>query len=136
MVMTGTHHVALKTSNFVSLRSFYRDTLGLPEIGAFDGSNIVFLKAGDTVIELIEAEPDNRVGAFAHFAFQVDDIIETVAALEQTGLTFHVPAKPIPGADKPVAWIAFFRDPDGNELELFQPVGNRYAQGKASVDAR
>lgn len=135
MVITGTHHIALRTDNFLGLRAFYRDTLGLPEIGAFDGANIVFLRAGDAVIELVEGAPAAPAGGFAHWAFQVDDITETAAALEQSGITLHVPVKPIPSADAPVAWIAFFRDPDGNELELFQPVGDRYPQGKAKVDS-
>ena len=135
MAITGTHHVALKATDFVTLRGFYRDTLGLPEVGAFDGTNIVFFQAGDSVIELIEGKPEAAAGAFAHFAFEVDDITETAADLERSGMSFHVAPKPISnGAGETVAWVAFFRDPEGNELELFQPVGKRYPQGTATVD--
>jgi catechol 2,3-dioxygenase-like lactoylglutathione lyase family enzyme len=135
MAITGTHHVALKAADFVTLRGFYRDTLGLREVGAFDGTNIVFFQAGDSVIELIEGKPDGTAGGFAHFAFEVDDITETAAGLARSGISFHVEPKPISdNAGETVAWVAFFRDPEGNQLELFQPVGNRYPQGTAKAD--
>ena len=135
MAITGTHHVALKANDFLALRGFYRDTLGLAEIGAFDGTNIVFFQAGDSVIELIEGAPVAVSGGFAHFAFEVDDITEMAASLERTGISFHVPPRAISNpAGETVAWVAFFRDPEGNELELFQPVGNRYPQGIPTVD--
>jgi catechol 2,3-dioxygenase-like lactoylglutathione lyase family enzyme len=35
MHVTGTHHIALFTSNLDRLRAFYVETLGLPQIGAF-----------------------------------------------------------------------------------------------------
>jgi catechol 2,3-dioxygenase-like lactoylglutathione lyase family enzyme len=135
MAITGTHHVALKAKDFTTLRGFYRNTLGLQEVGAFDGNNIVFFAIGDTTIELIDAAPDGPTGAFAHLALEVDDITEMVAALEQTGISFHVPVRAIENAaGETVAWIAFFRDPEGNELELFQPVGSRYPQGTPPID--
>ncbi len=135
MAITGTHHVALKARDFTTLRGFYRNTLGLKEIGAFETTNIVFFDLGDTTIELIEAEPDGPVGGFAHLALQVDDVVEHVAQLEQAGIQFHVPAKALTNdAGETFAWIAFFRDPEGNELELFQPVGDRYPQGTPPVD--
>ena len=135
MAITGTHHVALKARDFTTLRGFYRNTLGLREVGAFDGSNIVFFEIGGTTIELIEATPGGDVGAFAHLALEVDDITEMAAALEQTGIAFHVPVKSVENsAGETVAWIAFFRDPEGNELELFQPVGSRYPQGTPPID--
>jgi catechol 2,3-dioxygenase-like lactoylglutathione lyase family enzyme len=135
MAITGTHHIALKARDFTALRSFYRNTLGLAEVGAFDHTNIVFLSLGDTTIELVEAEPDAPVGAFAHIAIQVDDVVEHAASLEQSGIAFHVTPRAITNAaGETVAWIAFFRDPEGNELELFQPVGDRYPQGKPVID--
>ena len=54
MRITGTHHVALRTANFERLRRFYVETLGLPQVGAFAGRNIVFLDLGATTIELVE----------------------------------------------------------------------------------
>lgn len=131
---TGTHHIALKTKNFAALRSFYRDTLGLEEIGAFDGRNIVFFDTGETAIELIEAEPDAPAGAFAHLAFQVANCDETYQALREKGIEFHVEPRSFPETN-PQVRIAFFRDPDGNELELVEPLAGRYPDGTPAIDA-
>lgn len=55
MEIKGVHHIALRTAQFAALRIFYTETLGLPQVGEFAGRNIIFLKLGDTTIELIEA---------------------------------------------------------------------------------
>lgn len=130
---TGTHHIGLKTKNFAELRAFYRDTLGLEEIGAFDGVNIVFFDIGETAIELIEAEPDAPAGGFAHLALQVADCDATRKALGEKGIEFHVEPRDVP-ENNPQVRIAFFRDPDGNELELVQPLVGRYPDGTPTID--
>ncbi len=127
MNITGTHHVALKTPNFDRLRDFYVELLGLPQVGAFRGYRIIFIEAGPTTIELIEADQPTAGsnGAWAHFAFEVDDVDATFAELSGKGVQFHVQPKDFPD-DRPAVRIAFFRDPDGNELELVQPLGARF----------
>jgi catechol 2,3-dioxygenase-like lactoylglutathione lyase family enzyme len=129
MKIAGTHHVALVTPNFDQLRHFYVEQLGLPVVGAFQGRRIIFIDAGSTTIELIEREQHSagQSGGWAHFAFEVEDLQATYAELQQQGIEFHVQPTDVP-APAPAARIAFFRDPDGNELELFQPLGSRYPQ--------
>jgi glyoxylase I family protein len=127
--ITGTHHVALCTPHFATLRSFYVDTLGLAVVGGFPGRTILFLDAGSTTIELIERnEPTHptRQG-FTHVAFQVADIDRAVDELTAKGITFHVLPKSFP-EHQPSVRIAFFKDPDGNELELVQPLTAGYPQ--------
>jgi len=124
--VTGTHHVALTTANFEQMRQFYVETLGLPQVGAFAGRNIIFIEVGPTTIELIErAEGATAVGAWDHFAFEVEDIDATYAELTALGIPFHVLPKGFPDED-PKVRLAFFKDPDGNSLELVQPLGGRY----------
>ena len=127
MNITGTHHVALVTANFERLRAFYVETLGLPIVGAFAGRNIIFVEAGSTTIELIErsGQADAGSGGWSHLAFQVDDIDAVHAELAGLGIAFHVLPKDFPD-DAPAVRIAFFKDPDGNDLELVQPLGSRY----------
>lgn len=126
MQITGTHHVALITDNFERLRSFYVDLLGLPVIGGFPGGKIIFIGVGDTAIELIarEARPAAS-GGWDHFAFQVADTDATYAELAERGVVFHIEPKSVP-PEAPSVRIAFFKDPDGNVLELVQPLGQRY----------
>ncbi len=142
MKVTGTHHVALATpsANFERLRAFYVDTLGFPQVGAFGGrppgQEIVFLQAGDTTIELIargdlalpDGAPTGEPPGWAHLAFDVEDLDAAHAELAAKGVAFHVSPMDVPSGT-PVARVAFFRDPDGNSLELFQPIGPRYPTG-------
>ncbi|MBC8076938.1 MAG: VOC family protein [Chloroflexales bacterium] len=133
MQITGTHHVALFTRNFAGLREFYTETLGLAVVGGFPGGTIIFLDAGSTTIELIDrsapggdpAQP-NALG-WAHFAFEVPDVDAAYAELSAKGVAFHVLPKHAPDTN-PSVRLAFFKDPDGNQLELFQPLGGRYPQ--------
>lgn len=129
MRITDTHHVALYTAGFARLRAFYVETLGLPQVGAFPGRNIAFIEAGSTAIELIERDTaGGGEGRWAHLAFEVADIDATHAELAARGIPFQVPPKDFP-EDAPSVRIAFFKDPDGNVLELVQPLGSRYPSG-------
>lgn len=126
MDILGGHHIALYTANFDQMRAFYSQTLGLPEIGAFPGRNIVFFGLGSTAIELVEKEGQGpNAHGWQHLAFEVQDVDGACQHLRELGITFSVMPKDFP-ADAPQARIAFFADPDGNELELFQPLGQRY----------
>jgi glyoxylase I family protein len=129
MKITGTHHVALITANFERMRAFYTETIGLPVVGAFAGGKIIFLQAGPTTIELIGRETyEPSVGGWDHFAFTVEDVDAAYAELRALGVPFHVEPRSVP-EPAPEARIAFFKDPDGNILELFQPIGAAYPQG-------
>ena len=130
MQVTGTHHVALFTSDLERMRAFYVDTLGLPQVGAFPGGRIIFIDAGSTAIELIKRDgwAGTDTGSWQHLAFQVASVDETYAELTAQGIAFHVEPKNVP-EDAPACRVAFFRDPDGNNLELFQTIGGQYPQG-------
>lgn len=126
MQITGTHHMALLTDNFERMRAFYVDVLGLPVIGGFPGRDIIFIGVGGAAIELVarDARP-GASGGWDHFAFEVADTDAVYADLSARGVVFHDPPRSFP-PDAPLARIAFFKDPDGNVLELVQPLGQRY----------
>lgn len=130
MHVTGTHHVALVTKDLARLRDFYVNTLGLPQLGAFPGGRVIFIGAGSTAIELLARDEwtDSDAGNWQHLAFEVASVDATYAELTGKGIAFHVEPKNVPD-ENPTCRIAFFRDPDGNNLELFQPLGSRYPQG-------
>ena len=98
-------------------RSFYVETLGLrpDEKGDFE------FWVGDTCFGIWEPEkmgmefvPQNN----AHPALHVDDVAEAKAELEGKGVEFSGDV-----FDTGVCHMAFFKDPDGNDLMLH----NRYA---------
>ena len=124
------HHIAIYTARFERLREFYTRTLGLAEVGGFEGYNIIFLAAGGVTIELIEhnAADDTRGElGWNHLALEVADIDAAHAALAARGVWFDEPPYDFP-AGAPRARIAFFKDPDGNVLELIQPLGPLYVR--------
>ncbi|MFN2564803.1 MAG: methylmalonyl-CoA epimerase [Gemmatimonadaceae bacterium] len=83
----GTHiaHIGIAVRGLDELVPFYRDVLGMPEtpLGDSDGARIVGLVAGDSLVELLEADsPDSPVGRFVakrgpgihHVCFAVEDL--------------------------------------------------------------
>ena len=112
------HHIAVRTPDFVRAKAFYTETLGFPIVGNIPGKDIVFINIGGTTIELMQGPAPakwERPGAgFMHLAFEVEDVDATYASLVTKGVEFFV--QPTNVGD---IRLAFFRDPDGNELELF-----------------
>lgn len=126
MEIIGVHHMAIITDNVARLREFYVDVLGLPIVGGFAGRAIIFIGVGGTAIELVErsARPTGG-GGWDHLALEVPDIDAAYAELTARGVPFHLAPKAFP-PEAPTVRIAFFKDPDGNVLELVQPLGARY----------
>ena len=88
-----------------------------------------------TVNEMIDAFEDaregwvpNQDGSWQHLCFEVESVDDVYAELSAKNIPFRVLPKDI-GANPVLARNAFFQDPDGNDLELYQPIGNRYPQG-------
>ena len=136
MNISGTHHVAIVTRDLAPLGHFYVDVLGLSVVGSIQRSdvNILFIGAGDTAIELVEnANVDKAQGSgsgWAHIALEVADLVAAHAELLEQGIVFHIPPRDFP-AQQPVMRLAFCKDPDGNDVELVQPLGPRYAAATA-----
>ena len=128
MRIAGTHHVAILTPDLDRLRAFYIELLELPVIGGFSEHHILFIAAGNIVVELEEQAGEeghprsSGGGGWHHLALEVDDVDAAHAELSARGVPFHVPPTDFPeGAPGgPVMRIAFFTDPDGNTLELVQ----------------
>lgn len=123
MAILGSHHIGVLTPDLPRAEAFYTDVLGLEVAGRLQGPgrNIVFLDLGGTRLELIEdksrvrAPETGRMG-LAHVAMEVDDVYATARELERKGVSFHMAPQDVGDG----LHIAFFRDPDGVELELFQ----------------
>lgn len=100
--------------------NFYRNTLELPLVSRdfvarFDIDGVLF--------ELVPAATDKQVSGSgnARLCLQVQDIHESVAQLRQRGVETS-DVKAVTGG-----LLAFFEDPDGNELCLWQYTTPRRA---------
>ncbi len=90
-------HVGIAVSALAEILPFYRDILGLPEVPLddADGARIAGLAAGDSLVELLEAEsPESPIGKFVtrrgpgihHICFAVHDLDDTLARCRTAGL--------------------------------------------------
>jgi len=120
-------HVAITVRHMERSVAFYRDLLGFEVLGQLlvdEGrQKLVYLRSGGAYVELFEfrdhdAEtavgvPDT-VGGFKHLALQTDDVDAVAARLKAAGIEFTVEPLDAEGGVR----LAFFRDPDGNLLEI------------------
>ncbi len=125
MPITGLDFVAIPSKDSERARTFYVETLGLKP----DERSRFEFWVGQTCFGIWE--PDRMGGTFApqknaHLALHVDDIAAAREALEAKGVQF---AGEI--LDAGVCKMAFFTDPDGNDLMLH----HRYAPRTKSSDA-
>lgn len=133
-----THHTGLVVTDLDEALSFYRDTLGFDVVEEFtlsgegigtaidvDGvaGDFVHLDTGGSRLELIEYEPAggdaspdaiNQIGA-THLGFEVDDIDAFHGALPDDAEPLSDPQEVDIGVE-----ILFFRDPDGNFVEVLE----------------
>ena len=113
------HHIALRITDYARARQFYTEVLELPVVGQIPGKEIEFLGIGGTTIELMGgADPESLAkpqAGLIHLAFEVEDVDATYRELSDRGVTFTVEPKSVGDLR-----VAFFVDPDGNELELFR----------------
>jgi catechol 2,3-dioxygenase-like lactoylglutathione lyase family enzyme len=116
-MITGLDFVAIPSRDAERARSFYVDTLGLRP----DDKAHFEVWVGTTCIGIWE--PDRLGGKFApqkngHLALHVEDIEAARADLTAKGVEFIGDT-----LDTGVCHMAFFNDPDGNDLMLH----HRYA---------
>ena len=90
-------HIGIAVDALDRILPFYRDVLGLPEesLDDADGARIAGLRAGDSLVELLEAEtPESPIGKFVakrgpgihHICFAVDDLDGTLARCREAGV--------------------------------------------------
>src|SRR5689334_20295345 len=90
-------HVGIAVRGLAEGVSFYRDILGMPEVplSDSDGAKIVGLAAGDSLVELLEADtPDSPIGKFVakrgpgihHICFAVADLDAALQRCRDAGL--------------------------------------------------
>jgi len=109
-------HVGIAVRALDEILPFYRDLLDLPEVELddSDGARIAGLAAGESLVELLEAEnPDSPIGKFVakrgpgihHICFAVDDLDGTLERCRAAGIRL-IDETPRQGAEgKRIAFI-------------------------------
>jgi lactoylglutathione lyase len=123
--------VVVTADDYEEALRFYREVLGLPELGAFSGEHghVTILDAGRATLELTDpahaeyiddVEVGRRVAGHIRIAFEIDDAEESTRRLAEAGAT--VVAEPTR-----TPWGSLnsrLEAPAGLQLTLFQePAG-------------
>jgi catechol 2,3-dioxygenase-like lactoylglutathione lyase family enzyme len=112
----------LAVKDLAAAKSFYEDTLGLEEVDS-EGDELIVLKSGDTLVNVYRSQFAGTNKATAVTWVVGDEIDAIVKKLKGKGIAFeHYDMPGITrdgdihrGGDMKVAW---FKDPDGNILNL------------------
>lgn len=123
-MIKGFDHVAVVTTDVGRAAEFYTEVLGFHESGRLETTHsgtIIFLALDGTQLELFgggkrrQKEESGEVG-LTHLALLVTDIDGEYERIKQHGAEFDMKPTSVESGLR----IAFFRDPDGNRLELMQ----------------
>ncbi len=116
-------HVVLRVKSLERAVPFYRDVLGLTEVGRLRGEMVFFSIAGNhhdiALAEVGEHAPDAAANApgLAHLALKVGDDLTVLRDAREHLLSHGVNI--IRQRDHVVSQSLYFNDVDGNRLELF-----------------
>ena len=119
-LISGVDFVALPTHDVRASVEFYGDTLGLRRSVYLPERNFAEFETGNLTLSIIDAEKMGlEHNPMRHeVALHVDDVAAARADLEGKGVVFAGET-----LDTGVCHMAFFSDPDGNDLMLH----HRYA---------
>ena len=119
------HHTAMRVRDLEKVLAFYQEVVGLKELrrqGDPARPTGVFLPA----IQLIRAESQDvaEKGVLDHVGLIVQNLDEIVANLARHGVELERPVNEVRRPDGSIgARTAFFRDVEGNRIELVERAG-------------
>ena len=111
--------IGMTVTNLDRSVAFYRDVLGLKFL--FRVPNLAFFDCAG--IRLMLGLPEANGEAFHPILyFRVDDIQKAADELTRRGVTFESKPALVARMEKHDLWLAAFRDPDRNVIELMSEV--------------
>jgi catechol 2,3-dioxygenase-like lactoylglutathione lyase family enzyme len=119
LIVERTDFIAVPVTDMERSKQFYGETLGLPQVS--DGGFPEYQLGENVTLYLLSLEAIGAAFRAPHdagFALRVPDVHETRKELEARGVQFNGDVM-----DTGVCHMAFFADPDGNQMVLHR----RYA---------
>ncbi|OGO53729.1 MAG: glyoxalase [Chloroflexi bacterium RBG_16_70_13] len=121
--------VVVTAKDYDAALAFYRDVLGLPELGAFtsEGGRVSILEAGRATLEIADpphaanvdaVEVGRRVAGHVRICFQVPDAASITGRLVAAGATLVAPPTETPWR----SLNARLEAPAGLQLTIFQEL--------------
>lgn len=117
--MAALDHIGIYVEDLARSIDFYGDVFGFQVARTMETSTskIAFLDIGGGLLELIQrpgAPGEAPEGPWCHVAFEVDDYDSMESRLEEMGLEL----RKVTLGDG--SRIAFFKDPDGHDIEIME----------------
>jgi catechol 2,3-dioxygenase-like lactoylglutathione lyase family enzyme len=113
-------NVMLRVADLQRSLAFWRDTLGLRALGAFE--SFAFLDAGGVHIGLNAVspprEPDGGLAALTEIVLEVADVGAAHAELTAKGVAFRTAPRAITRDRTRELWACDCRDPDGHLVSI------------------
>jgi catechol 2,3-dioxygenase-like lactoylglutathione lyase family enzyme len=115
--------IGIVVEDMETQRRFYRDALGLPELGAGDGW-VHFDMGFPNILELLQRsdEPEYDRPRY-QVGYATRDIHRTRDELVERGIE---QVTEIAGGHEAQGYWCYFRDPEGNIFELSQRLGSQW----------
>lgn len=127
----GVDHLVLRVSDVDRSIAFYAEVLGCPVERRIDELGLVQLRAGDSLIDLVDvASPLGKSGGGAADpqARNVDHFALRLARFDESAIREHLARLGVEAGDTATRYGAdgfgpsiYIRDPDGNTVELKGP---------------
>ncbi|MGA7097896.1 MAG: VOC family protein [Acidimicrobiia bacterium] len=116
----------LVSTDLETARRFYEDKVGL-KLSAETIPNHLLFEAGNGTTLLIYGRPNGNLADHTQVRFWSNDIGRDVASLAERGVVFDDYDTPTfktvdHVATTPIGRSAWFKDPDGNTIAIFQPA--------------
>lgn len=113
--------IALPAPDVERAIDFYRDRLGMTLIAQFP-PDLAFMDC-DGVRLMLSGEGSADSPARGVLYFKVGDIEDAFQRLKSQGIDFNGEPHAIYSADDYELWMAFFKDPSGNQLAIMDERG-------------
>jgi predicted enzyme related to lactoylglutathione lyase len=115
--------IGIVVEDMAAQRRFYREVMGLPELGAGDGW-VHFDMGFPNVLELLQRSDDPE---YARPRYQVGFATSDISAARARLIARGAEAvTEIDGGPESQGYWCYFRDPEGNIFELSQRVGQSW----------
>jgi len=126
----GIEHIGMLVQDTEALAAWYCNLFGASEVSrSKDDMPIIFLSFGyGALIELVPTSDNviEEVRGHIHISFSVDDIAAAAEVLSRKGTALDRPIFEAYDGSK----VAFFRDPEGNLVQLVERVAGSSIHAK------
>jgi glyoxylase I family protein len=114
-------HVVLRVRNLPAMVRFYEQALGFTVLRRVEELKLVQMRAGASMLDLIDKERGSKDGNMDHLCFRIEpfDRDAVVARLSPLGIAVGETVERV-GAEGKGSSV-YFDDPEGNQIELKGP---------------